>query len=193
MVNALQRLLRWIRALVRRDAKPKESPRIKREWRSPWGVLYLLVRNTPEAVEDATYRFYPAYIRGVSLLLTCDQYRPVRISSGSNRRSNLQGIRNGTPTAQQHPIPSHRLSLTRLTTTTGFTAVDTEILWSYPVDFIGIKVFGDAGGDRYAKIITAELAMLLLRKEYEQINWEQQIHLLALKWVGSNHEILERK
>jgi hypothetical protein len=69
--------------------------------------------------------------------------------------------------------------------------VDTEILWSYPVDFIGIKVFGDASSDRYAKIITAELAMLLLRKEYESVNWEQQIHRSALKWVGSNHEILE--
>ncbi len=191
MTNAIQRLLRWIRALVRREPKVKESPRIKREWRSPWGVLYLLVRNTPEAVDDATYRFYPAYIRGVSLLLTCDQYRPIRDGNGLNRKSSLQGIRNGTFTPG-HPIPSHRLSLTRLTTTTGFTAVDTEILWSYPVDFVGIKVFGDAGGDRYAKIVTAELALLLLRKESGSINWEQQIHRSALKWVGSNHEILEQ-
>lgn len=186
-----QRLFRWIKAYVRKEKKTHISPRILREWSSPWGKMFLLVRNTPEAVENATYRFYPAYLHKVSLLLTCDKYKPIRTRTGSDSGSRFQGLRRGTPTAG-HPIPSHRLSLALLTETTGFTAVETELLWSYPVDFCGTRLF-NMDSDRFAKIITAELALLLLRKEYEQINWELQIHLIAAKYVDSNHEILSRK
>lgn len=186
-----QRLVRWITAYIRKEKRATQSPRILKEWSSLWGKMFLLVRNTPEAVDNATYRFFPSYYHKISLLLTCDRYRPIRTTARSSSGYRLQGLRDGTPT-YGHPIPTHRISLAKLTETPGFAAIETDLLWSYPVDFCGSRVF-EADSDRYAKIITAELALLLLKQEYERINWELQIHLVASKHVDSNHEILSRK
>lgn len=184
-----RRLIIWLAALFRSEpqrATPK--PRILREWSTAWGKLYLLRRETPEAVPNATYQFIPSYKARMRLLLTCDLYKPLRDRSGGDRRAGHGGLRHGTPT-RGHPVPSHRLSLSVVSPLPGSNLVQTSILWSYPVDFIGVNgVYRQPHG--YAVVIVADLANLLLYEEYYKIFWESEINRLAAKYVQANHDVL---
>lgn len=87
--------------------------------------------------------------------------------------------------------------------------IKTEILWSYPVDFVGphgtlvewairgkSPVTADVNQavedrmERTAAILTAEIAELLLYDSVSRIDWEAAIHKAALP-LGVNHEILK--
>jgi len=192
-MHPINRLIRWIKTFFKQPQTKSKSLVIK-SWQNEHGSLFLLNRNTLGAVKFATYRFNPSS-EIVYFILACDRLL-------KTRRSSL-GSRDGYP-VKGHPIPSHRLTLTRIKIDA---EIQARILWSYPVDFVGtrglsnrisLKILGwnpetieslDLE-DNTARAIVADLAGLWLAHPWNDIEFESEINKIAAKIVRSNHEIL---
>jgi hypothetical protein len=182
---------RWLKRLLKVQQQ-QPGIRVIKTWSTQLGTLHRLQRDVDGAI--ATHRFLPNNDGKYDLVITCDALR--RSASASARKRRPTDERGSEPSWQRalanpgHPTPTHIFAVVKVARRPNAQTrmIDVHVDRAYLVDFVGIKVYENT--DKYASIITAEIALQLLKIPDGQIDWEREIHEKASKRVNSNHEIL---
>lgn len=191
-MNLLHRLIRAIKRLLLTEIKltqPKQA--IEWERQCKWGVLQKVANSNPDATPGCTYDFFPRDGKPIRLRLSCYRWRDVRDAKGRRVKPDKAGIRKGL-VAPGHPVPSHRVCLVSypIDLKTSLHKVEPEILFSYPVDFVGLDaILSDRS---HAPVIMFRLATEFYQAYWEEIFWELKLDEYASHYARSNHEELVR-